>query len=193
MSELERIKLVSLENKPVRQISQMSSNVNKTQVKQQHKSKCSCLSCIRFRRNSKHENEIQEEMECLNTHKETPFNASPQVGKLHAVQTETFMTDVELNEMKSKCIHGFIKIQDSNSIILNQDGNKYLKFKYDSSDPTKFSEQITVVPKFMRKIWSMKSPHIIIPIITGVTNFKNWKNQKLEEQFRRGLMKVEFF
>jgi hypothetical protein len=42
----------------------------------------------------------------------------------------------------------------------------------------------------MTSIWQMKSPQIIISIITGVTNFKNWKNQKLEEQFRRGLIKA---
>ena len=38
--------------------------------------------------------------------------------------------------------------------------------------------------------WGLKTPKIIIPIITGVTNFKNWKNGKLEEQFKRGLIKV---
>lgn len=188
MSELEKIKLVNLD-KPARQISQMSS----TTTNKKHETKrCSCLSCITFKRKATNENAACEELECLNTSNTDSRSkeAHHPTVKLHTVNTDTLMSGDELNDLKSKCVYGFIKIQDSNSIILNQDGNKYVKFKYDSSVSTKFKEQLTLVPKFMRKVWSMKSPHIIIPIITGVTNFKNWKNQKLEEQFRRGLMKV---
>lgn len=29
-----------------------------------------------------------------------------------------------------------------------------------------------------------------IYFLKGITNFKNWKNQKLEEQFRRGIIKA---
>ena len=69
------------------------------------------------------------------------------------------------------------------------DGSRYVKFKIDESN-SKINEQLKWIPRFMTSIWQMKSPQIIISIITGVTNFKNWKNQKLEEQFRRGLIKA---
>ncbi len=42
----------------------------------------------------------------------------------------------------------------------------------------------------MSTVWKLKNPKIIIPIITGVTNFKNWKNRKLEDQFKHGIIKV---
>jgi hypothetical protein len=102
--------------------------------------------------------------------------------------------EIEINELKSKFVHGLIKIQDTNGLIINPDGNYYMNFKYDrydGSEPDKnLSEQLRNVPKFMSTVWNLKSPQIIIPIITGVTNFKNWKNQKLEEKFRRGLIKA---
>ena len=63
-----------------------------------------------------------------------------------------------------------------------------MNFKFDKDEL--ISEQFRNIPKFMSHIWNMKSPQIIIPIITGLKNFKNWKNQKLEEQFRRGIIKV---
>ena len=51
-------------------------------------------------------------------------------------------------------------------------------------------EQFRNLPKFMSLLWKLKNPKIIIPIITGATNFKNWKNRKLEDQFKRGIIKV---
>jgi hypothetical protein len=55
---------------------------------------------------------------------------------------------------------------------------------------TGLKEQFRNLPKFMSIVWKLKNPKIIIPIITGVTNFKNWKNRKLEDQFKRGIIKV---
>lgn len=52
------------------------------------------------------------------------------------------------------------------------------------------TEQLLNVPSFMASVWNMKSPQIIIPIITGISNFKNWRNQKLEDQFRKGIIKA---
>ncbi len=45
----------------------------------------------------------------------------------------------------------------------------------------------------MSTMWKLKKPKIIIPIITGVTNFKNWKNRKLEDQFKRGILKASAY
>ena len=55
------------------------------------------------------------------------------------------------------------------------------------SEDVKIGTVLKDIPKFMSSIWNMKSPQIIIPIITGVSNFKNWKNQKLEDQFKKGV------
>ena len=98
---------------------------------------------------------------------------------------------MEVNRLRAKYVHGLLKIQDTNGFVSNPDGNYYMNFKYDYQDETgKLSEELRNIPKFMSTIWNMKSPQIIIPIVTGVTNFKNWKNKKLEEQFRRGLIKA---
>jgi hypothetical protein len=66
---------------------------------------------------------------------------------------------------------------------------KLEKLKSDSSS-FKINEQLRDVPRYMSTVWNLKSPQIIIPIITGLTNFKNWRNKKLEEDFHRGLIKV---
>lgn len=62
-----------------------------------------------------------------------------------------------------------------------------MNYKYDLT--MEWNEQLLDVPKFMSFVWRLKSPQIIIPIITGI-NWKNWKNRKLEEQFRRGIIKA---
>jgi hypothetical protein len=115
----------------------------------------------------------------------------------------------ELNQLRSKYVNGLIRIQDLNGIVCNQDGCYYLNFKFTKEnqvDPAgaatttiattnnassfKPNDLLKNIPKFMSTIWNMKSPQIIIPIITGVSNFKNWKNQKLEEQFKKGIIKA---
>jgi hypothetical protein len=75
-------------------------------------------------------------------------------------------------------------------------GSWYVNFKFDRDDSgnvVRPNEQLRHIPKFMSTMWKLKKPKIIIPIITGVTNFKNWKNRKLEDQFKRGILKVCFF
>ena len=103
----------------------------------------------------------------------------------------------EVERIKSKFIHGHIKIQNPNGLVMNPDGSYYLNFKQNMTYANNgtdtidnLSDQIRNIPKFMSTVWNLKSPQIIIPIITGITNFRNWKNKKLEESFRRGLMKA---
>lgn len=48
------------------------------------------------------------------------------------------------------------------------------------------------VARFMAVRWLKRSPKIIIPIVTGLTHFKPWKNQKQLNKFKRGLIKVLF-
>ena len=98
----------------------------------------------------------------------------------------------ELNQLRNNYIHGLIRIQDLNGIVCNQDGCHYLNFKFNKESDVNFNpnELLNNIPKFMSTIWNMKSPQIIIPIITGVSNFKNWKNQKLEEQFKKGIIRA---
>jgi hypothetical protein len=66
----------------------------------------------------------------------------------------------------------------------------YVFDKDENNSITGLKEQFRNLPKFMSIVWKLKNPKIIIPIITGVTNFKNWKNRKLEDQFKRGIIKV---
>ena len=78
-------------------------------------------------------------------------------------------------------------------MTLDVKGSRYINFKFErdeAGNPIRIGEQLRFIPKFMSTEWGLKTPKIIIPIITGVTNFKNWKNGKLEEQFKRGLIKV---
>ncbi len=72
-------------------------------------------------------------------------------------------------------------------------GSYYLNFKFERDENSaliRVHEQLRYIPKFMSAVWKLKNPKIIIPIITGVTNFKNWKNRKLEDQFKQGIIKV---
>ena len=98
----------------------------------------------------------------------------------------------ELNQLRNNYVHGLIRIQDLNGIVCHQEGSLYLNFKLTKNPVSTFkpNELFKNIPKFMATIWNMNSPQIIIPIITGVSNFKNWKNQKLEEQFKKGIIKA---
>jgi hypothetical protein len=49
------------------------------------------------------------------------------------------------------------------------------------------------VAKFIATKWLKKSPKIIIPIITGLSHFKTWKNEKQLNKFKRGIIKVCFY
>ena len=49
---------------------------------------------------------------------------------------------------------------------------------------------IEEVAKFISLKWLKKSPKIILPIITGLSHFKTWKNQKQLNKFKRGIIKV---
>jgi hypothetical protein len=102
----------------------------------------------------------------------------------------TRLKEIETNKVKSSLIHGHIKIQNTNGLVMNRDGNYYLKFKPQLDSSCKLINQMKNIPKFMATVWGMKSPQIIISIVTGTSNFRNWKNKKLEQSFRRGLMKA---
>ncbi len=182
--------------------------------------------CNCFKRNNRH-NETEEELECLN--KTTAGNESNLNSNLEKETNEiealnnliidslSYPEDVAnkkvdckvrdqliLNDLKSKYVHGHVKVQDTSGIIYNSEGNFYLNFKFEPNTflPLQTSalneieaslrlyQNLSNLPKFMNFVWNMKTPQIIIPIITGISNFKNWKNQKLEEQFRRGIVKA---
>ena len=53
------------------------------------------------------------------------------------------------------------------------------------------NSDIEDVVKFMATRWLKRSPKIILPIVTGLTHFKPWKNQKQINKFKRGLIKVK--
>ncbi len=119
-----------------------------------------------------------------------PFSADSEL-LMKSSQLNLIASDSKIAyELRSKYKNGCMQIQDTNGIIYNPDGSLYLNFKLEIKEDLVLGEQLRNVPKFMSTVWKMKSPQIIIPIITGVKNFKNWKNQKLEEQFRRGIIKA---
>lgn len=50
---------------------------------------------------------------------------------------------------------------------------------------------IDEIGKFIASKWIKKNPKIIIPIITGLSHFQTWKNQKQLNKFKRGIIKVK--
>jgi hypothetical protein len=51
---------------------------------------------------------------------------------------------------------------------------------------------IEEIAKFMALKWLKTSPKIIIPIITSLSHFKTWKNQKHLNKFKRGIIKAAY-
>lgn len=95
--------------------------------------------------------------------------------------------------LKKQFISNTIKIYDNNNLTINLEGSHYLNFKFERDDfgnIVRSNESLRQIPNFMSHIWGLKNPKIILPIITGIGNFKNWKNKKLEEQFQRGIIKA---
>ncbi|CAG2187502.1 unnamed protein product [Mytilus edulis] len=43
---------------------------------------------------------------------------------------------------------------------------------------------------FMERFWNMRSPKIVLSIMSGVRNEKIWKNPRLRDQFKKGLIKA---
>lgn len=44
--------------------------------------------------------------------------------------------------------------------------------------------------QFMIKEWNLESANIVIPVLSGVTNPKPFKNQKMTETLRNGIKNV---
>jgi len=158
-----------------------------------HDNNCTCWRC-KYLRRRKNTNDTPEELKLINTVKESQTtetivdkneSQTDRVLQTKSSRQKRRVNEMEMKHLDSQFINGTMKIQNSNGFVSNQDGNRYLKFKSEQSE-----RSLPDVPKFMATVWNMKSPQIIIPIVTGIKNFKNWKNQKLEEKFRRGLMKA---
>uniref|UniRef100_K1QLE0 Protein ced-11 n=1 Tax=Magallana gigas TaxID=29159 RepID=K1QLE0_MAGGI len=49
------------------------------------------------------------------------------------------------------------------------------------------SEEVT---RFMGTYWKMRSPKIVLSVISGVKHFRPWKNNRLKEQFQKGITKA---
>ncbi|XP_022323165.2 transient receptor potential cation channel subfamily M member-like 2 isoform X2 [Crassostrea virginica] len=46
------------------------------------------------------------------------------------------------------------------------------------------------VARFMGSYWKMRSPKIVLSVISGVKHFRPWKNNRLKEQFQKGITKA---
>ncbi|XP_033730653.1 uncharacterized protein LOC117320078 [Pecten maximus] len=46
------------------------------------------------------------------------------------------------------------------------------------------------VTHFLGTYWRMRSPKIVLSVISGVRHFKPWKNLRLKEQFQKAIIKV---
>lgn len=53
-----------------------------------------------------------------------------------------------------------------------------------------FDYDVDALAKYIANEWLKKNPKIIIPVITGLSHFKPWKNQKQLNKFKRGIIKV---
>lgn len=43
---------------------------------------------------------------------------------------------------------------------------------------------------FMGLYWRMRSPKIVLSVVSGIKHFKGWKNPRLKEQFQKGIIKA---
>ena len=50
-----------------------------------------------------------------------------------------------------------------------------------------FEEKINVLPDFISSVWKLKNPKILISLVSCS---KNFKNRKLQDQFKKGIIKV---
>lgn len=161
-----------------------------------HNPNCKCWKCKYtgpFKRSKKF-TESESEMMLLgqDTAKKEQSSGDKKYTEMpSSLPFRTFsLKETELSRIKSSLIHGHIKIQNSNGLIMNEAGHLYIKFKPQTDPAYKTNHELKNIPKFMSTVWGMKSPQIIISIVTGTGNFRNWKNRKLEQSFRRGLMKA---
>jgi hypothetical protein len=112
-----------------------------------------------------------------------------QKNKYSCISMRTRIDSKEYLELSSLFAHNDVRFYDTNGFIINGQGTEYLTFKFDDTQLQLVNDQLRKIPKFMKIIWNLDNPKIIIPIITGL-NLKNWKNKKLEEQFKRGIIKA---
>jgi len=69
-------------------------------------------------------------------------------------------------------------------VYFNLKKSYYVKVPVDSN--------IEDVAKFIAVKWLKRSPKIILPVITGLSHFKTWKNQKQLNKFKRGIIKAAY-
>ena len=111
---------------------------------------CGCFNCRLFKRKNQNlTNQSivnnEEELECLNVTSKNEIDKmndlildslSPKESNVDNFKNKCNTTnkafESALNELKSKYVHGLVKVQDSSGIMYNQDGNLYLNFKFDN-------------------------------------------------------------
>ncbi|XP_052825070.1 transient receptor potential cation channel subfamily M member 2 [Octopus bimaculoides] len=76
-----------------------------------------------------------------------------------------------------------------------------IQFWSESMDPTDFQSKkhyvcvptdtsVEDLADFMGLFWRMRSPKIVLSVVSGIKHFKGWKNPKLKEQFQKGIIKA---
>ncbi len=50
-----------------------------------------------------------------------------------------------------------------------------------------FGEKINVLPDFISSVWKLKNPKILISLVRWS---KNFVNRKIQDQFKKGIVKV---
>ena len=51
---------------------------------------------------------------------------------------------------------------------------------------------LRALQEFMTNEWKLKPPKIVIPVLSGITNHKPFKNPKMIESFKNGIKNVCF-
>ena len=46
------------------------------------------------------------------------------------------------------------------------------------------------VSQFMSKYWGLRNPKIVLSVISDIEHYKPWKNQRLKDDFEKGIIKV---
>jgi len=49
---------------------------------------------------------------------------------------------------------------------------------------------LTALTEFMANFWGLKNPNIVLSVISSEDNFRPWKNQRLKDDFQKGIIKV---
>jgi hypothetical protein len=82
---------------------------------------------------------------------------------------DDFLNSIDnMDKLRDRYVNGHIRMQNSKGVASNSKGSSYLKFKFNTEpNSIHFKDQLNDIPMFMSTVWKMRTPQIILPILTG--------------------------